>query len=90
MRQPNYPHVPQTLGTPRAKPDGLTSEPWHMSGLGPCSLDNGSDSVELLHYAELPHVPRVFSFHVVQMFQDSSLKCLNCLGAGYGRHQRSC
>jgi hypothetical protein len=27
-------------------------------------------SLETLHYTELPHVMRVFSFHVAQRFQD--------------------
>ena len=34
-------------------------------------------SVETLHYAELSHVLCVFSFHLVQMFQNTSLKCPN-------------
>jgi hypothetical protein len=42
----------------------------------------GSPSVETLHYAELSHVLRVFSFHVAQSFDATSTKCPDSPTAG--------
>ena len=39
-------------------------------------------SVEPLHYAELPHALRMFSFHVAKRFQDTSVKCPDSPAAG--------
>lgn len=55
----------------------------------PCHLDVSGPSVETLHYAELSHVLCVFSCRVVQMFQDTSLKCPDCPSAGYVNPSRS-
>ena len=90
QRQPGFPAADshQSVWAVRA---GRCLPP--VTGLRPYRLGADGPIVELLRYVELPHVLRVFSFHIAQRFQDTFLKCPDCrpgVRRGRGRARPGC